>query len=106
LGAHLSDQDYEFNPALDQRNHGGSMTFDYASSPRLSLGAFAVVDYQDYDQTLVDSRETAYGLRMRYSAWRNLELHAEATHARRTDISPLNEFEENRIYAAVVWRGD
>lgn len=107
LGGHLSDQDYEFNPALNQRNYGVSATFDYSISSRTSVGVYGVTDTQDFEDALVDARETAYGLRMTYTATRNIELNLEGGHAERTDdLNPLNEFDESRIYGSIVWRDD
>ena len=106
LGGYGSDQDYETNPALSQRNHGALATIDYSISALATFGVFGVTDWQDFTESDVESRESAYGLRFTYRVLRNLDLGMEATRADRSSDLPDDDFDENRIYVAVTWRSE
>jgi len=103
-GAYYSGQDYQNASTLEQRNRGVSLTVDYALSPRTSLGAFAIADWLRFVDTDFDSREDEFGLRLRTRLRRDLDFSLEATHAQRDSSDPTGGFDENRIYAAIIWR--
>lgn len=97
-------QDYENNASLNQDDYGLLATLDYEISPLSSVGVYGNLNWLDFTESDIDSRQYEYGLRYRYSILRNLDLNLEATQGRRTSNDPGNEFEETRYYAAIVWR--
>jgi hypothetical protein len=103
-GGYYSGQDYDNASTSDQRNRGFSLTIDYALSQRTSLGAFAIANWLRFADTDFDSREDEYGLRTRTRLRRDLDLNFEVTHAERDSSDPTGIFDENRVYAAIVWR--
>jgi hypothetical protein len=103
-GGYWSRQLYELSEDLDQRNRGISTTLDYALGQRSSAGVFWIVNWQDFTNTGFDTREEEYGLRYRVRLQRQLELNLEATRANRETSDPLNGFDEDRLYAGLVWR--
>ena len=101
---YYAEEDYENNQLLNQQNHGVLATLDYRISPLMSVGVFANMDWEDFTEADLDSREDEYGLRFSYSILRNLDLNLEASQADRSSNEPTNEFEETRYYAAIIWR--
>ena len=101
---YYAEEDYESNQLLNQQNHGVLATLDYRISPLMSLGVFANMDWEDFTEADLDSREDEYGLRFSYSILRNLDLNLEASQADRSSNEPTNEFEETRYYDAIIWR--
>jgi hypothetical protein len=103
-GAYWSRQRYDASDDLDQRNRGFSTTLDYALGQRSSVGVFSITNWQDFTNTGFDSREEEYGVRYRVRLQRQLEFNFEATRANRESSEPLDGFDEDRLYAGLVWR--
>lgn len=101
---YYSAEDYEYNAQLNQQNRGILATLDYRLTPLASVGVYGSLDWEDFDEADVDSREDEYGLRFQYSILRNLELDFEVSQAERSSNEPTNEFDETRFYVAVIWR--
>lgn len=101
---YYSAEDYEYNELLNQKNRGVLATLDYRLTPLASIGVYGSLDWEDFDDADVDSREDEYGLRFQYSVLRNLDLNFELSQAERSSNEPTNEFDETRFYVAVIWR--
>ena len=101
---YYSAEDYEYNALLNQKNRGVLATLDYRLTPLASIGVYGSLDWEDFDDADVDSREDEYGLRFQYSVLRNLDLNFEVSQAERSSNEPTNEFDETRFYVAVIWR--